>query len=301
MKLRRRLSVIAGALTALLAGCSPAHLLGELQPVAPGGEVRDVAYAPGPRHMLDIYLPAKSERSPPIVVFFYGGGWISGDRADYRFVGRDLAACGAIAVVPDYRVWPETGFPGFLRDAAAAVAVARDQAARRGGDPSRLFLMGHSAGAYIAAMLALDPEWLAGAGIDLHSALSGVIGLSGPYDFLPLNDPVLEMIFAPVGPRTQPITFAANAGAPLLLAAGSDDRTVDPANSARLAAKVRDTGGRADTIFYPGIGHMAALGAIAAPLRFLAPVRNDVCRFLGLNSSRGQAGQGTVPEQAAAR
>jgi acetyl esterase/lipase len=269
----------------VLSACSPAGLLGAIQPAAPGGEVRDVAYAPGPRHAMDIYLPAKGERPPPIVVFFYGGGWKSGERASYRFVGRNLAACGALTVIPDYRVWPDAGYAGFLQDGAKAVAAARTEAARRGGDPSRLFLMGHSAGAYIAAMLALDPEWLAGAGIDSHSALAGVVGIAGPYDFLPLKDPVLDEIFAPVGPRTQPITFAANAGAPLLLLAGSDDTTVYPANSLRLAARVRETGGHADTIIYPGVAHVGIAAAFASPLRFLAPSLADSCRFLGLAPS----------------
>jgi acetyl esterase/lipase len=297
----RSLTFAAGTLTlSLLAACSPATLLGRLQPAARGGEVRDVAYAPGPRHALDIYVPAKGGRPPPVVVFFYGGGWKSGDRAMYRFVGRSLAACGALTFIPDYRVWPETGFPGFLQDAAAAVAFARREAPRYGGDVSRLFLAGHSAGAYIAAMLALDPEWLAGAGTGARSTLAGVIGLAGPYDFLPLRDPVLEAIFAPVGPRTQPITFAANATAPLLLLTGADDTTVYPANSLRLAARVRETGGEASTIVYPGIGHITLIGAFATPLRFLAPAREDTCRFLGLRPLAATAASG-MPERATVR
>lgn len=290
--MRRGLSVVAGTLTvSLLAACSPASLLGRLQPAASGGETRDVAYAPGPRHALDIYVPARGERPPPVVVFFYGGGWKSGERATYRFVGRSLAACGALTFIPDYRVWPETGFPGFLRDAAAAVAFAREAAPRYGGDPARLFLMGHSAGAYIAAMLALDPEWLAAAGVDARSALFGMIGLAGPYDFLPLHDPVLEQIFAPAGPSTQPITFAANAGAPLLLIAGASDTTVLPANSTRLAARVRETGGEANVIIYPGVGHVGLAAALAPSLSFLAPVREDACRFLGLDSRMAAASE----------
>jgi acetyl esterase/lipase len=281
---RRSLFFAAGTLTlSLLGSCSPATLLGRLQPAAEGGEVRDVAYAPGPRHALDIYVPAKGERPPPVVVFFYGGGWKSGDRAMYRFVGRSLAACGALTFIPDYRVWPETGFPRFLQDSAAAVAYAQREAPRYGGDVSRFFLMGHSAGAYIAAMLALDPQWLMADGVDPRTALTGVIGLAGPYDFLPLQDPVLEQIFAPVGPRTQPITFAANARAPLLLIAGASDTTVYPANTMRLAARVREAGGTASTIIYPGIGHIGLVAALAPSLSFLAPVRADGCRFLGLD------------------
>ncbi len=269
----------------MVAACSPAGLLASLQPVAAGGEIRDVPYAPGPRHSLDVYVPARGETKPPVVVFFYGGGWKSGDRATYRFVGRSLAACGALTFIPDYRVWPQTGFPGFIQDGAQAVAFARKDAVRLGGDPSRLFLAGHSAGAYIAAMLALDPAYLNAVGLDQRTALAGMVGLAGPYDFLPLQDPVLEQIFAPAGPNTQPITFAANAHAPMLLAAGQDDTTVYPANSTRLAAAVRRNGGQATTILYPGIGHVALAAALGAPLHFLAPVRADTCRFLGLESA----------------
>jgi len=234
--------------------------------------------------MLDIYAPTSGAAPAPVVVFFYGGGWTSGDRAIYRFVGRSLAACGVLVIIPDYRVWPETGFPGFLQDAAAAVAQARLLAPRHGGDPDRLFLMGHSAGAYIAAMLALDPTWLAAVGVEARDTLAGVLGIAGPYDFLPLKDPVLQQIFEPVGPHTQPIRFAQNATVPFLLMSGSADVTVDPGNSQRLAARVRMEGGQAEVRLYPGLGHAAVLGALARPLRFLGPVRDDTCQFLGVPS-----------------
>jgi acetyl esterase/lipase len=281
MRLGRALT--AGTLAAtLLTSCSPARLLGRVEAPAPGGEVRGVAYGAGPRHVMDIYLPARGAAPAPVVVFFYGGGWRSGDRGNYAFVGRGLAACGVMAVIPDYRVWPDTGFPGFLEDAAASVSLSRDEARRLGADSSRLFLMGHSAGAYIAAMLALAPPFLDHA---TRAALTGVVGLAGPYDFLPLRDPVLRQIFAPAGPVTQPITYAANAVAPMLLLTGEDDRTVDPANSTRLAARVRASGAQADTIVYPGVGHVGVMGAFAMPLRFLAPIRTDVCRFFGMRPS----------------
>lgn len=248
--------------------------------------MKDLAYAPGPRHGMDVYLPARGQAAPPVMVFFYGGNWQYGDRGSYAFVGRSMAACGVMTIIPDYRVWPEVGYRGFLQDASSAVAAAREEARRRGGDLSRLFLMGHSAGAYIAAMLALDPEWL---DHDTRTGLAGLIGLAGPYDFLPLHDAVLEQIFTPVGPATQPITYAGNAASPMLLLSGADDRTVDPANSMRLAARVRETGGRAETIVYPGISHVTLAGALAQPLRFLAPVRADVCRFIGLTPATSTA------------
>lgn len=290
LPVRRLLSAAMSTITlSLAAACSPAVLLGSMQERARGGEILDVAYAPGPRHGMDIYLPAPAPSPPPVVVFFYGGGWTGGDRAMYRFAGRGLAACGVMTFIPDYAVWPQARFPRFLEDGAQAVAMARNEARRLGGDTSRLFLMGHSAGAYIAAMLALDPSWLRRAGVDPRGATAGMIGISGPYDFLPLNDPVLEAIFDPAGPETQPITYAANATAPLLLLTGAADTRVRPANTLRLAARVRQFGGRAETIVYPGLGHVGAIGALASPLRSLAPVRTDVCRFMG------------VPERMAAR
>jgi acetyl esterase/lipase len=300
--LRSRIALAAGTLTAsLLGACSPATLLGAVQPRAAGGELHGVAYEPGPRHQMDIYLPSPTGTAPPVAIFFYGGGWTHGDRATYSFVGRSLAACGVMTVIPDYRVWPETGFPGFLRDAAASVGLARDAARLRGGDLSRLFLIGHSAGAYIALMLTLDPVWLSDAGVDARNALAGAAGISGPYDFLPLKDPVLESIFAPAGPNTQPITFAANAKVPLLLATGAADTTVYPANTVRLADKVRESGGRVETIIYPGLGHVGAVAAFAAPFRFLAPVRADVCRFLGQDSRITAAASSPFREEVMAR
>lgn len=292
---RARASAAGLLTTSLLAACSPAVLLGAVTPNAPGGEVSNVAYGPGPRHTLDIYAPASAGEAAPVVVFFYGGGWKSGDRSMYRFVGRALAACGILVMIPDYRVWPEAGFPGFLQDAAAAVAHARQLAPRHGGDPARLVLMGHSAGAYIAAMLALDPTWLAGAGLDMRAALAGVIGIAGPYDFLPLRDPILQQIFAPAGPDTQPINFARNAKVPFLLMSGTADVTVDPANSQRLAARLRMEGARAEVLSYPGLGHAAVLGAFATPLRFLGPVRDDACQFLGTPSGARSSVAGMNP------
>ena len=238
---------------------------------------------------MDVYLPAPSRDPAPVVVFFYGGRWEGGDRASYRFVGRALAACGAMVVIPDYRVWPDAGYRDFLSDSAAAVASARSEAERRGGDPSRLFLMGHSAGAYIAAMLTLDPEWLGMVGLDARRDVSGLVGLSGPYDFLPLNDPVLERIFDPVGPRTQPITFASGARAPMLLLSGGDDTTVLPRNSERLAARAREAGANAQVTIYPGVGHVGIIAALGAPLRRMAPTLSDTCRFLGVAPRQAEA------------
>lgn len=232
--------------------------------------------------MLDIYDPASGAAVAPVVVFFYGGGWTSRDRAIYRFVARSLSACGVLVIIPDYRVGPEAAFPGFLQDTVAAVAQARPMAPGHSGDPACLFLMGHSAGAYIAAMLALDPIWVAEAGMGTRDTLAGVLGIAEPCDFLPLKDPVLQQIFEPSGPNTQPISFAQNATMPFLLMTGTSAVRVDPCTSQRLATRVRMKGGQAEARLYPGLGNVAVLKVIAAPLWFLGPVREDTCQFLGV-------------------
>ena len=242
-----------------------------------------VAYGPGPRHRLDVYSPARvSAAAPaPAVVFFYGGGWEEGDRGIYRFVGAALAARGILTLVPDYRLYPEVRFPAFMEDAAAAVAWARSFLITLGGDPGRLFLMGHSAGAQIATLLALDPSYLRAAGM-AGGRLAGVIGLAGPYDFLPLRSPTLKAIFGPEvdWPVSQPITYASAAAPPMLLAAGTADRVVDPGNTERLAARLRAVGATVEMRLYRGLGHRVLIGGFASALAPWLPVRREALRFI---------------------
>jgi acetyl esterase/lipase len=270
--------VIGGA--ALLGGCSP---LGALDAVLPRGAARvarGIPYGEGPRRQLDMYTAVGATGPRPLVVFFYGGSWQEGRRGDYRFVGEALAGLGCVAVLPDYRVWPEVGFPGFVEDAAAAVAWAAARAAELGADPGAVFVAGHSAGAHIALLLALDPRFLAAAG-HARERLAGAIGLSGPYDFLPITRPDIVPIFAGVAPEaTQPIGFADAAAPPLLLLHGAADRIVLPRNSLALAERVRAAGGGAEAKLYPEVGHAGTLLALAPWFSGRAPVLEDIGRFL---------------------
>jgi acetyl esterase/lipase len=216
-----------------------------------------------------------------VVVFFYGGSWQNGRREDYYFAGAGLAAKGFVAMLPDYRKYPQVVFPGFLEDGAMAVAWAKRNAARFGGDPSRVFLMGHSAGAHIAAMLSLDARYLGAQGL-APKDLAGLVGLAGPYDFLPLRDPILKTIFAPEATiaRTQPITFVAAGAPPAFLATGADDTTVNPRNTVNLAAKMRASGVSVLEKRYEGLNHYTLIGALGEPLRSRHPVFEDVIAFL---------------------
>lgn len=242
---------------------------------------RDIAYADGARHTLDVYAPRASAAPPPVMVFFYGGGWEAGSKDMYRFVGATLAARGVMTVIPDYRLYPQVRFPAFMQDAAEAVAWTRANAVRFGGDPDRLFLMGHSAGGQIAALLALDGSYLQADGMS-PSEVCGVIGLAGPYDFLPLHSDTLKAIFGPETerPRSQPINYVSPLAPPMLLLAGQDDDTVDPGNTVRLAARLRDVGRPVDDTLYPGVGHETLIASFSGPLTFLAPAREATLRFI---------------------
>jgi acetyl esterase/lipase len=291
----RRLSGIA--ILAMLSACSPVTILNALAPKAGITETQNVRYAPGNRHELDIYAPS-GEKPAPVVVFIYGGGWKDGNKAEYRFVAAALAARGFLTVVPDYRLFPQVRFPAFLQDNAAAVAWTKANIGRYGGEPNRIFLMGHSAGAYNVAMLTLDKQWLAAVGLDPDRDIAGTIGLAGPYDFLPLHDPELEDIFAPAGDLrlSQPITFARGNAPPMFLAAGTADTTVLPRNTEHLAAAIRRDGGVVEERLYPGVNHTKIIGAMSGVLHWLAPSMADVTAFLNRYAGRTSADRGPVQQ-----
>ncbi|MDQ6619432.1 MAG: alpha/beta hydrolase [Pseudomonadota bacterium] len=266
---------------ALLSACSPVALLNRTIPSGAYEPLRDIAYGPDPRQHLDVYLPAHAAGPTPIVVFFYGGNWNTGSRADYLFVGEALASRGIATVMADYRLYPQVRFPQFLEDSARAVRWTFDHAGEIHGDPDRVFLMGHSAGAYNAAMLALNADYLTAAGVNARR-IRGLIGLAGPYDFLPLQSDVTKGVFGypDTSPETQPIRFVSKSAPPTLLVTGTSDRVVDPGNSVRLAAQLRTRGVEVREVVYAGRGHRAIVAALAAPLRWLAPVLDDVAEFV---------------------
>ena len=266
---------------ALLPGCSAISVLNATVSSRGITETHDVAYGEGPRRTLDIYRPDAAAGPLPLIVFLYGGSWRTGDKSIYPFVARPLAARGAVVVAPNYRLYPEVSFPDFLDDNARAVAWAVAHAHGLGADPHAVFVLGHSAGAYNAAMLALDPHYLARAGVD-RADLAGVAGLAGPYDFLPMTDPDIIPVFAPVddGPASQPVNYVDGRNPPLLLLAGGADTTVRPRNTISLAERVRAAGGPVESKLYPGVGHIGIVTAFAPLFRGRAPVLDDVWDFI---------------------
>jgi len=227
---------------------------------------------------LDVHRPVGVHGKVPVVVFFYGGSWQNGTREQYRFVGQSIARAGFVVIVPDYRKAPQVAFPAFIEDSARAVAWARAHAADYGGDPSRIFLMGHSSGAHMAAMLGTDAHFLRAVGMQPRD-LAGIVGLAGPYDFLPLTDPKVIQALGPESawPKTQPVNFVDGDEPPFLLLQGTDDKTVWPRNAPGLAARLRAFNEPVELDMIDGAGHA---GLLIDLLRDKSPVRQDVLRFL---------------------
>lgn len=281
-----RRSWLATLLAGTVAGCSPASILNATVPDAGVTVDNDIAYAPGPRRSLDVYRPSAPGNARPLIVFIYGGSWRTGSKSMYPFVARPLAQRGAIVVVPDYRVYPDVAFPAFLEDNASAVAWAFAHAKELGADPAKIVLLGHSAGAFNVAMLALDPSSLKAAGVD-RDRLAGTIGLAGPYHFLPSTDPDVIPVFGAANtPANEPYAFADGHNAPMLLMAGADDTTVKPKNTLDLAARIRASGGPVADKIYPDLAHIGIITAFAPLFAGRAPVLDDVWAFVGRVTAR---------------
>ena len=285
MPLLRRLSLL---LTSLLGGCSALAPVNWLVPNSGYKALTDLSYGELPRQLLDVYLPLDLKANAPVVVFYYGGSWRNGERADYRFVGQALASRGIITVIPDYRLYPEVRYPDFLRDSAKALAWARANQSDWQSSSGPLFVMGHSAGAYNAAMLALDPRWLAQEQL-APEVLSGWIGLAGPYDFLPIINPNVQPVF--YHPQTpvdsQPLVHASAASPPALLLAGADDSLVDPQrNTRQLAEALRENKVATQSAVLNDMGHIKILLTLAAPFQDWAPVIEQVNCFVSRHGKR---------------
>lgn len=259
----RSLRIALLGVLGLLASCSGQEVLNTLTYNQGTDVATNIVYDETTGNRLDIYVP-RNARNAPTVVFLYGGRWTQGAKYDYEFVGQALTGRRFVVVVPDYRKYPAVRFPEMMQDAATALRWTHDHIARYGGSPRELFVVGHSTGAHMAALLAMDESWLAGVRLS-RANLRGMIGLAGPYDFLPITDPDMREIFAPPDSyaRSQPINFADGRNPPLLLVHGEDDQSVWIRNSRSLAQAVAQAGGPVDTLTYEKLSHNCAVAALS--------------------------------------
>ena len=274
------LKIMTALLGVFAPGSSPAMLLNATVPRSTYRVQRDVLYGKAARQKFDLYLPKAFMPPAPVVLFFYGGAFRAGRKEEYRVVGEALAQKGIITAVADYRIFPEGHFPDFLEDGARALASVHARIGEFGGDPSRIFLCGHSAGAYISVMLAANPAYLRAVNADV-SSIRGVIAIAGRYHELPLGDSIAYEIFrGPARAETRPATYIDGKRPPFLLLAGAKDNKEVLDSHRLLAAHLRERGSPVEEHTYPNVGHMGIMVALAPGFRSLASLRDDIVRFV---------------------
>jgi acetyl esterase/lipase len=278
-----RRAALAGLAAVAGSACTQVEFLAANVPAFFGAYRRhsDISYGPDPRQRLDLYVPDRAAGTRcPVVTFWHGGRWSDGDKSQYRFVGAALAELGCVAILPNYRHYPAVKMPGFMHDSALAAAWAANYA-RESQDARHFFLMGHSSGAHLATLVTLDPRYFSAIGA--VPDITGVIGLSGPYDFLPLLEADLQDMFGPpeLYPLSQPINFVRSDAPPMLLIDGERDETVAPKNSRNLAAALQAKGATVTLRMYPGLKHADTIAALSEPARWRAPILADISTFIG--------------------
>lgn len=268
------------SLWSIAVGCSPLHFAESLLLRNHYELIRNLAYGPGTRQRLDVYRPREGRTAAPVVVFIYGGRWQDGSKEQYHLLGDALTRRGLVAVVPDYRLYPEVRFPGWVDDAARVVRWVSDSIQRFGGDPERIFVVGHSSGAHTAALLALDERYLRQAGVPASSVL-GFVSLAGPVATVWTDRDVQTLMGPREGwPETYPLEHVDGSEPPLLLLHGGRDKVVDPANSTVLAARIQGRGGCARAIIYPGLNHVGIVLAFMVPRLGITAIFEEVLRFV---------------------
>ncbi|MES2580154.1 MAG: alpha/beta hydrolase [Pseudomonadota bacterium] len=278
-------SLLGLAMLVTASACSPIKILNAVVPESTYRLQSTVAYGDLPRQKLDIYVPNQLASSNStvrkVVIFFYGGSWDSGDRSDYKFVGEALASQGFIVVIPDYRVYPNVLFPAFMEDPALAARWVKGNIHQYQGDANQVFLAGHSAGAHIAVMLGVNAEYLAKQSLKPND-FAGIVGLAGPYDFLPLKSERLKTIFGSESEqwKSQPINFVDGKNPPMLLAVGKKDGTVWPRNTYNLAEKIKKNNGLVKVVTFENYGHIDMVAKLAKPLRGDGELLKTVTDFI---------------------
>ena len=285
--MRRAPSALVAALLAALtlSACSPERLANASASLNGLRVTRDLPYGPDARNVLDLYAPAQA-RGAPIVLFIHGGSWKGGSKDGYTFVGESLARVGYLTAVMSYRLAPKNRYPSFIQDAAQALRWLQDHAAERGGDPKSLFVVGHSAGAFNALEVTVNPRWLSEAGVPI-SSVRGVVGIAGPYDYDFRAGDTRDAFPAGATPtEVMPSRHVRADPPPTLLLVAGKDQVVGPENGARMLAALQAKGADVTLTVLPGVDHYTVIGALGRNLQFLGGTRRAVLEFLGKASPK---------------
>lgn len=241
--------------------------------------LQEQSYGENPRQEYDCYLHKSENRHRPKIIFLYGGNWRGGARRNYRFVADTFYSLGFDVFIPDYRLYPEVRFGQILDDARDAVdAITADN------PEAPIFLVGHSAGAQIGALLTLNTSLLRS-----PQRIKGFVGLAGPYDFFPYTEDSHWELFAPAEkyPESQPVNFVNADAPPLYLLHGKEDKRVRRGHSKSLMEKQQAVGGRASREVYDGMGHIDIILSLSRIYRAKSKVLLDIKRFVLEESAEG--------------
>jgi len=268
----------------LLTACSPANLLNLVTPSGSFSKASDISYGTLERHTLDIYAPDKPRAGAPIVMFTHGGSWTDGSKNLYKFFAEGLTSEGFEVVVPNYRLYPEVKYPGFIEDTALAASFT---AMRYPDRP--LVLIGHSAGAYNTLMTILDERYFRELGVDMCRTISGVVSMSAPTGIIPLAEEPYITIFPDRFTKTDaPLNIVKSATPPILFLHGGDDNTVYPRNSSELADKIVARGGQAEVKLYPKLNHTDVVKVMSRHFDGGSELKSDLVDFLAARADANQ-------------
>jgi len=252
---------------------------------------KDISYSENKSNFLDIYQPPRNNKLPneqvkkPVIIFYYGGCWgacQSLKKNKYRFVAQALSSKGFIVVIADYRTYPQVRFKSIISDVARSVEWVKNNINKYGGDASKIYLMGHSSGAHLAATLISDRRYLKK---KTYRSIKGFIGLAGAYDFYPFDQDYQAKVFAPEKNYrlSQPINFVSGKEPAMLLLYGDKDKIVKRRNIINMRNKVSALGGKVESKIYNDMGHVGLIASLSVPFQKSRPVLNDIVSFINKN------------------
>ncbi len=245
----------------------------------------DLAYGKHERQKLDVVWSVENTAAP-VVVFFHGGSWRWGVKDFYREIGEEFAKHGVTCILADYRLYPEVRFPAFVEDAATVLKWTRDHVDRYNGDPSNIFLMGHSSGAHIISHLALDEKYLEAIGGDF-SWIKGVVGMSCPYTFQPSSEWMYKDIFFPLAdsPLVLPISHVDGDEPPFLVLHGRHDYLVDVKQAEAFVKRIESKGGEVTHKIFNFHGHFSLTRRITSWYMPPRGILHEVLAFVEVTSA----------------
>lgn len=240
---------------------------------------QDIKFGSQPWQNLDVYSAVDQGRSAPVIILVYGGGWSWGDKSLYHFAADAFTRKGYTVVIPNYIKYPEGKFPQFIEDIATSVAWVESNISEYNGDPDKLFLVGHSAGAHTVALLASDRQYLLNAGANSNN-IKGLAGIAGPYNFTPKEPDYIET-FGPENYDVMKVMNHIDGNEPaMLLIHAKGDTAVGQFNQTTLAQTISSKGGIVETVLYGNdITHISILLKLHPWFADEVDVANDIHMF----------------------